>query len=285
MKGRPLTSKTKAQEFKIIDPPITGEQDDPRQVAYVPVSVIHVDPNVQRATTETRLDSMGEVDWALLEGLTLTVRADGTVVATEGQHRVLLLQRERPDAHVWAVLNPGENNEAAIALAIAKSRRAHTPFDKWQLALHDRELLQVRGEQVLAELGLRLYPGGNTGDPTAIGAVGAVERVMRMRGTDLEGIEDGADVLRQTLSALVTAFPGESARTDGALITAVGRLFARNENIRPLRMAQTLRLMPATKWLQKGLDRLPSQSKPAAIGKAMIDAYNKQLGTKNEIRW
>jgi hypothetical protein len=272
------------------DPPMQGENDDPRQIGFVPVDMILVDPNVQRATTTSRLDGMlaehdGQFDWGIFEVLTVNIRDDGSIVATEGQHRTLLAKRERGDAWTWVIVNPGKN-EAATALAIAKGRRGHTPLQKWNLRLKDGGLMEALAEQVLTNLGLALAVSQRW---DGIVAVGAVERVMKTYGTDEEGLREGAKLLDTTLSVLTGVWPvktdANGQRLDGHLIQVVARLVARNERLQLDRLVRVLGAVGPAAWLAKGKERHPSQSFNEAVAQAIIPPYNRQISTANEIRW
>jgi hypothetical protein len=285
-------AKGTAEEVKpyIVYPPGAPEGSDPRLAAYMPVSMIHVDQNVQRPTTDSRLDGMlaergGKVDWAVFETITVTHRDDGTWVATEGQHRVLLTQRELPEAWVWAIVNP-DGSEAGTALGIARGRRSHSPLAQWNLRLKEGGLLEGLAVARLAAQGISLTA---THRWDGIVAVGAVERVMKTYGTSDEDLYRGADLLDSVISLLTgvwgTHTDAMERRLDGQLIRVAARLISRNEQIRLVRLAQVLSAWPPSEWLKKGKEKHPKQTSAEAIGVAIINVYNRNINESNEIRW
>jgi hypothetical protein len=293
-----MTKKDGVPAPLFYDPPLQGGADDPRRVAYVPVSMIQVDQNVQRATTTARLDGMlhdhdGEFDWGIFEVLTVTVRDNGDIVATEGQHRALLAKREVPDAWTWVVINPG-TNEAATALAIARGRKGHTSLQKWNLRLHDNGLMEALAEQKLTSLGLALADRQRW---DGITAVGAVERVMKTfvrsgaTGDELEkDLHEGAELLDTVLSLLTSVWNVKSdantQRLDGHLIQVAARLISRNERLQLDRLARVLGAWGPPQWLAKGKERHASQSFNEAVAQAIIPVYNRgPLAPANQIRW
>lgn len=262
--------------------PATRPGDDPRDIVYVRVGDIVIDQNVQRDVSPAKLEKMGAFDYALAETPTLVERADGTLVAVEGQHRVMLLQSEDPDRSMWMVLLGSEADEPGIALAITKSRTKHSAFQEWGLALAKREPLQVAADEVLSRLGLTLsnYKRGIPGD-NRIAAVAAVKRIMELEPT----AEEGAALLDTTLSTMGFAFGEQDDQWASNLIKAVGMTIHRNPGINTTRLSATLSKMTARRWLQETAHRREGQTAVECIAAAIIAEYNRALHQPSRIAW
>lgn len=281
------------QGYTVVYPPTSGENDDPRIVAWLPVADIIVDRTTQRTTTDSRLDAMlaktgGKFRWEIFEVITSTVRDNGDIVATEGQHRDLLARREKPGAYTWVIISE-DANEAGVARGIAEGRLAHSPLARWNLRLIEGGLLERLAEETMIRHHLHL---GNPGYDS-IAAIGAVEAIMRTyggRNASEEELREGADLLDSVLSLLTSVYeantPANESRLDGNLLRVMGRLIGRNPQIRLDRLAGVVQAIPPASWVAKGKEKIGKQSNAEAMAVAMVAVYNRgPLADRNQIRW
>jgi hypothetical protein len=277
-----MVSKTRDVMIELIPPPSDAPGDDPRYAWYGRVGDVMIDQNVQRSVNPAKITAMGEWSWPKTEAITLNLRANGDLVAVEGQHRLLKKQAEDPDARMWFMVLTGEKDEAGVALGIASSRKPHTAYEKWQLALVQGGEMQVAAQDVLDRLGLTLsnYTRAH-GDMQFITAVSAVARVMRTAPTTA----DGADLLDRTCSVIVAAFVAQRDMWTSAMLRAVSQVIYRNEMHGPLlqRLTEVLAKQTAVRWNQEVATRRTGQPPAAAIAEAIIADFNRGLSTGRKI--
>lgn len=264
--------------IEMYEAPAVAEGDDPRTLAYVNVDDLLVDQNTQRAVTVERLRQMGAWDWEIAELPTVTVRDDGTMVVSEGQHRVTKRQSEAPGTRMWVALATDVEDERELALRISKGRRLHSKYDQWVLHVGQGLPHEVAAEQVLADMGLRVTATHST--VTDLGSVASVTSIIH--SCDDPG--DGAALLRTVLSILVQAFPQEPRRWDRLLMLAVTRILRVNDNVDVGRLIEKLSRQPALRWTQLSQQRHPGQSGLDVIGQAIVEQYNRSLRTR-KIEW
>jgi hypothetical protein len=213
-----------------------------------------VDQRVQRNTEPGKVERLTrDWDWMLAEVLTLTRRPDGTLVATEGQHRLLALQEIDPDIEMWAVLATditGMADEAAAALGIARGRRQHNKVQEWRMRVTAQLPHELAAEQVLDEMGLVVTEGRGG---KSIAAAGTLMRIIHGTGTRKLTPAEGADLLRKTLHVIMDSVPEEGQfagrRFDSAILTAVASLIAGHQQINLNRLGSKLSQRTATQWL------------------------------------
>lgn len=268
-------------EIFYAEAPAVNDGDDPRTMAYVSVDLLVVDQNVQRPVTVERIRDMGDWDWTIAETPTVTERDDGTMVVTEGQHRVTKRQQEQPGTRMWVAILGDITDERDLALRISRGRRKHTPYDEWLLHVGQGLPHEVAAEQVLAELGLSVSSGGAHSSPTAIGSITTISQIIHAYAD----ADAGAAVLRAVLNVLMQAFPDEKRRWDRLLLLTVARIIRTNPGILETgRLIDRLGRQTALRWVQLAAARRPGQPAIDVIGQAVVDEYNRSLRTRR-IEW
>jgi hypothetical protein len=234
--------------------PGPGGRSDPRSVGKVRVGDIVVDQRVQRTIDALKVDWLSENwDWALGEVVTVREREDGELVAIEGQHRALALKAKDPAIEIWVVRAEGAvgiEDEAAIALGIAKGRRPHSRVHEWRMRVTAGLEHEVEAEKVLNSLGLTVTSGhsGNT-----ISAAGTLMRVIHGTQARPRTAQSGAMLLRRTLTAIQTAIPDDPSqpgrRYDSSILMAVAQLIATYPSLNLGRLEEKLSARTAPQWL------------------------------------
>lgn len=261
--------------LKTFKPATPGKHDDPRELVWVSVDELVIDENIQREVDENRHKIFSaEWDWDLAEVPTVSERKDGTLVVTEGQHRVLRRKEIAPGSHLWAVKRSGGGGtagEAAAAQGIAKGRKAHSALAQWDLRLHAGDPYVTAGDKVLTEVGLVM---GGAGTATGVWAASAVTAILTGgRRTPAEGEE----LLRKTLLTLARAWPDDHApgvRWEATMLRAVAYLIERNAEVIDTRKlsARLSTTSSAETWLKRAKER-------AAVGGSNWHVLAELIGT------
>jgi len=242
--------QTAAPELEIHRGP--GGKHDPRSIALVRVGDVSVDQRVQRPIDSHKVAWLGSKwDWTLAEGPTLSRRPDGTLVAVEGQHRILSLQAADPDTEMWMFIEnlAGTDDEAATALGIARGRRPHSRVQEYRMRVTAGLPHEVAADQVLDELGLVISETRSGHSLTS-----AVMIMRIIHGTTSAPLtpQEGAGLLRATLSCIQMIPDDPTTRGnkyDSTIIHAVSTLISEHPEISLQRLAEKLQARTATQWL------------------------------------
>jgi hypothetical protein len=234
--------------------PGPGGKSDPRSVGQVRVGDLVIDQRVQRPVDPVKVDWLTENwDWSLGDGITLRERPDGSLVVIEGQHRVLGLQGIDPDIEVWVFRTDSANgidDEAAIALGIAKGRRPHTRVHEWRMRVIAGLEHEIEAEKVLNSLGLNVSTGRSA---NTVSSAGTLMRIVHGTLARPRTPQAGAQLLRRTLTAIQTAIPDDPAqpgrRYDSAILLAVADLIATHPHLNLSRLEEKLAARNAPQWL------------------------------------
>lgn len=269
-------------------PPKRGEHDDPRDMIYVCVKDLEIDPVVQRALQRRSPVWKREWDWDQAEVATVALR-DGRLIVVEGQNRISKLREERPDARMWVVLalSSGREKEAAAALGISNGRRAHAALDKWRLAAEAGERHEVLAEEVLKEYGITLVDGTSR---TGINAVTSLSLVIHSRG---KAPEQGAALLDQVLKVITMTYgPDDDKRFEGSMIRGIASVFEANSERRIdlRRLSQRMAERTPDKWIAIAKDAASVHNEPNAwifLAREVTRAYNKGMKKDgpNHLAW
>lgn len=284
----------------VIKPPVRNEGDDPRSIVYINVDQIVVDPNVQRRIDRGRLAGMGAWQWALAEGLTLALRADGLYVAVEGQHRVLKRQKENPGTSIWGIVSPSPaeeytSKEAKDALGIARGRKRHSMYDfmHGELAAGDPYWHAAAG--VMLDRAVEFASNAQyteRGVVRGIAAVGAVGTIMHLgdKLADLSGenkVAYGARLLDSVLSILTTAYEeGEKGMWDRTLMLSVANILHRNAGVADhKRLTVILAKVKPADWIAECRRRRGRIAPVEYLAGLIMQDYNHSLQATRRLHW
>lgn len=210
--------------------PVNKPMSDPRMAEYLPVSVLRIDSQTQRAVDETRVNRMAqEWDWNKAEAITVVANGDGTYFVVEGQNRVEALRILDPNALVLCAVIPISNNEekAATALGIAKGRRAMSAVDQYALRINAGDPTAVEIAWLLHDKNLRIAKHDAPRTTKAAAAMFQIVESGRGRTT----IEDGVALLGRVLDVVLAAWPtdphaGRDDRFPSLILVAVAEILA-----------------------------------------------------------
>lgn len=280
----------------VVKPPANGDGDDPRQMVYINVDKVVVDPNVQRRTKDERLTKMGNWNWDLAETPTVALRTDGLYAAIEGQNRILKRQKEAPGTSMWMVLRPSPAtdwtaDEAKVALGIAKGRKLHSSYDAMHVELAAGDPYWQAAVATLAEHEVEFTPNGqyNNSGVRGIAAITAVGGVMhsydKTADTTDEAVTDGAALLGRVLLVIINAFDEQKAMWDGTLIRAVSGVIHRNPAVDLNRLTAKLAKVAATDWVAECRRRRGRTSPVEYLATLIMQDYNHALNAAKRLSW
>lgn len=266
------------EEYEWVKGP--GGRDDPRSMALIRAGDITVDQRVQRAVAQQKIDRLAtEWDWDLAEVLTLSRRPDGTLVATEGQHRLLALHQRDPDIHIWCILPDdveGTAEEAAVALGITRGRRPHNKLQQWKMELAAGDPHVVLAEKVLDELGLSVT---DSKSKNSVQAAGLLMRIVHGTAAHPLSPQNGSQQLR-IIMQVIAGIPDASLtgrRYSGAILQAVAEVVSRWPELNIVRLHEKLSARTADQWIAFGRTSMPQWR---GIQDMIVTDYNHSLRDK-----
>lgn len=284
----------------VVDPPAArGPDDDPRQIIYVSVDDVLIDPNVQRSVLQPRIDRMGEWDYDLAEGPTVSRRKNGQYIAIEGQGRVLHQQQQHPGSKMWMfVIEPDSENyaadEARIARRISGTRTQHTVFDRMSLERTAGDPYWQEATRALLYFGLEMTGSSGKG-PNAVTAVGAIGTIMHSfdgvaEMSSDESVQAGSELLQDVISILREAYqykPDKEKKGmyDRIMLLVVAGALRRHPRLDKFRLSGVLARLTPGQWKDEASRHRPGTSALDHLGKQVVDDYNSGKRDANKIAW
>lgn len=276
-------------QYTLVPPPDRGEHDDPRDMLWVCVDDLIIDPVVQRALQYKSPVWRTEWTWNRAEIVTVASR-DGKLFVVEGQNRVEKRKLIAPGSHLWAVLAPesGREAEAAAALGITRGRKKHSPIDVWKLAAEAGGAHENAAEQVLADFGLSVSGDGNVRN--GIAAVTSLSLIIRSRG---KTPEQGAALLEKVMKVITGAYDREdSSRFEGSMIRGIADVIESNpgRKLDIQRLTDVVARRTPDKWLLLAKDAANVHGEPNVwlfVSREVIREYNKgkRKGSQYALAW
>jgi hypothetical protein len=252
---------------------------NPPTLEWLAVGAIGVDPAYQRATdNETSQSLIRKIarfwDWNLCQPLSLTRRADGTVWAVDGQHRLAAAKLRGDIPHLPCVVARYDTvaDEASAFVALNRQRKPLTAVDLFKAALAAGDPEAGAVMDAITSSGLSLAPHSNytAWKPGMIFCVPGVQRAWQRRGQQ---------VTRNALAALSEGFSGQVLRYAGLLLDGLYDVYAHPDTQRgdfdPDLFVDVLAAGSQAEWINdarvlQGRDKL---SRSGAMATAMLDAY------------
>jgi hypothetical protein len=198
----------------------------PPTLEWVPVGGIGVDPAYQRSTdnelSQTLIRKIARFwDWNLCQPLSLTRRADGSLWAVDGQHRLAAAKLRGDIPHLPCVVAryATSADEASAFVALNRQRKPLTAVDlfKAALAAGDEQAHQVMNAITGAGLSVAPHSNYTAWKPGMLFCVPGIQRAWQRRGPV---------VTRNALSALAEAFNGQVLRYAGLLLDGLYDVYA-----------------------------------------------------------
>jgi hypothetical protein len=257
---------------------------DPREFRWILASRLHVDQRHQRECNPEKVAKIAnEFDWLRFEALTVArgeaPKRGGAqeYVVVEGQHRALALQQVNLRAEAPCMVLPGKDVEqqqqSQIAYDIQFGRKGHSAYEQWRLRYNAGHPHEIMATAVMDDLGVRVGKGPSA---MTIGAVATVRRIVH--GGNFSP-EDGAELLRRTLTTIIAAFPtydhqSNVSRWDRSILLAIAQTWLRWPDLEGPRLARSLQVRPASQWVNLGKgSEMPTPD--AAILAQLVNEYNR----------
>lgn len=257
---------------------------DTREFKWIRAGDIIVDQRTQRECAQEKIDRIAnELSWPRFETPSVTrsrERGDKYVVC-EGQHRVLAVQQIDPDMLVGCRVIDLDDvpepeaiaTQAQYALDIVKGRSAHGAYQEWRLRYNAGHPHEVHATEVLNSLGLRV---GNKVSAASISACGTVTSIIH--GGSLTP-EQGAELLRRTLSTVIAAFPmhdheSSTNRWNCHLLHAISSIYVNYPDTDADRLALCISRRVAAQWINLGKEG--TREKPhVTMARHIASEYNR----------
>jgi hypothetical protein len=253
--------------------------NDSTTIEYVRVSSLAVDPAYQRGLDERRASVIGaSLDTSRLGVVVVSLRADGTMVVIDGQHRRHgLMLAGRGDELVRCEVHRGlsASEEAALFLKLNGGRKKVGALDEFRAALAARVPWAVEVNTIASRLKLKISAGNSKRTVQAVQAVKSVHLRQRNLERTLAVLADWDDAS--------TTFHGELMRS---VATFIAHYDMRDDSqgvddkhlVRSLKSHNPESVLAAIKRRVDGhIIKLPE-----AGCSVLLELYNKRLG-KNRL--
>jgi hypothetical protein len=254
------------------------------------------DPRVNRSVRDAWVKYLAsEFDLELAEPITVSERADGSLVVLAGQHRVLGMRKAIDDGRI--------NGDGKIACKVyhdltvaeeaakAKYDHRHRSLGKvaeFKLDVTAKDPDAVAINKIVQGAGCRIEEQART-DGRTIRATSALRKVYG--GADLTTVAQNPIVLKATLQTILNAWEPTPQSWHAAIIEGVGRVFLRyRSKIDVDRLERTLAGSHGgaigLEMRARTLRELQGGKLAVAVGGVIVEAYNKGLrGAKRLDGW
>lgn len=244
-------------------------------------------PGLQRVegVDRRRVDAMA-ADFRpnALGSITVSERADGTMVTLDGMHRCELCRKvghEKISAHVYSGLSLEQEAELFYLLNQTKQPSAISRFLS-RVTLGDPAAVEMA--DLVARHGWAIAPGSEPGN---LCSVEAMERVYRSASGALpKGTHP--EVLDQTLAIITAAWDRDGASAQGHILEGVAQVLGRfgsQVDVEKL-VAEMSDTRPAVLiGKAKALKDVQGGTVPGALAKILVNAHNKRRRTNLLPEW
>lgn len=272
-------------------PPMGHRLVETRTFAYLPLSLLVLDPDRQRPLSERLVNKIRRrYHYECLTGAIVAPRSDGTYGVTESQHAVEATRRVADDEGIdhADVLFPCfvlASKDVGLVPELTISRdlihKEPEAMERWDKNLRIGEPAYVMAEAVLAKYGLRL---GHAQNATTIRAVGAVEVIVTRAGMQpIAAVEQFERVIFVLTTAWAAGDPKSGPhRLEGALISSMHQLIRRNPHIELGRLADKLGVFVSGVLAKT---KTTKKSRSQVIAEEVIEEYNKHIGDAKKLSW
>jgi len=247
-----------------------------RDIEYLPVARLIVDPTVQRATDPLRVGRMAaDFDEDALGVLTVSHRKNGTYHIIDGAHRTGAAKLAKgEDYEVPCTVWRGLSIEAeARMFRLLNNTRKVDALPLFRVRMTEGEETAVTINMIVEEAGWKIST--TTGALNGLNAVAVLERLYRL----------DPDALGRALATLARAWGTDGPAGDGRLIEGIGLLFHRyGTAVEPDELARKLAPVGGGPGAFLGRARqmrdLVGYSLPNAVAEIAVETYNKGRRTR-----
>jgi hypothetical protein len=234
----------------------------------VRIEDINVDASYQRPLSRAKIDQMWEkFDPAEMTAIVVSRRADGSLWALDGQHRLELLSR-LGKAVVLADVREGltVEQEAHLFYRLNTGQTRVGSWDTFRARLRAREPIAVRINEIVERHGFHL---GRDIENGGISATSALERAFDMGRLD------------KTLSIISTVWPNDRVSLEASIILGIAVFLASSDSdpvYEDEQLLASLDKIPASGILRRAkelaLETGRANQRGSMVGYAVRDAYN-----------
>lgn len=249
------------------------------QLKQLPVSVLSVDPDLQRGQDARRVAKIeAEFDEGALGVITVSQRGTGTLHVVDGQHRVAAARLARGEdfkmpARVFTGLS---TEEEARLFRLLNNTAKPTAVDLFRIRVLEGDPVAVEIDRILGKHGWRIYLQTADG---FFAATAAAERVYR---ADPEAVE-------HAISTVTRAWGKDRSGADGRIFEGIGMLFARYGDLldqqdlvdRLSRSGTPGQLIGKA----RGLRELIGGTLTSALAEIVVEMYNARRRTRGLPAW
>ena len=219
-----------------------------------------------------------------LGSITVSERADGTLVVLDGMHRAEVCRsvgHDKVPAHVYTGLTVAQEAELFHLLNQTKQPSAISRFLA-RVTLGDQAAVEM--SEILAAHGWRV---GTAPEPGNLASVEAMERVYRSASGALpKGTHP--EILDQTITILTAAWEHDTTSVQGAMLEGVAQVLGRfgsQADVEKL-VAEMSDTRPAVLiGKAKALRDVQGGTVPGALAKILVNAHNKRRRTNLLPEW
>lgn len=233
----------------MIDDEVHQRHHAPRRVRMVELSKITIPIEYQRRFDQKRAETIAaEFNEESCNVLTVALRTNGDLVATEGQHRLWALKELGYKFWpCWVVEGKTLAQEAGIWVNMNVRRKQPTSPDTWKARRTEQDPIVLAIEDIIHDLGLEINEE-NSKAWNVIRASSAVERIYR-------GV--GRRALVTTLRTVMEAWPQQADAFRGPVLLGVASFLTYYKDDREFNhseLSTKLAAVPIRKLLQRGTE-------------------------------
>lgn len=243
-----------------------------KSTEIVEVNDLTVDLTIQQPLREGKVRHMLSVgyDPALASYITVSRRADGTLIIIDGQHRKETAKQAGfpyMDAVVWEGLTYKEENWLFNRL---NDKSNPAPVYRFRALVNDEDSTAAGINAVLVENGWHLSP--SKGETGSFVAVAAAQRIYTGKGVFGSPVVEGPELFQRTIETVTAAWGRNTGGSVGAVIEGVAAFL-----VRYWRQADQTRLVTMLSKVTPEDFRAQAEALKRTLGKAPAYAFSYQV--------
>jgi hypothetical protein len=250
------------------------------------VSLLNVDPIVQRATDPIRCAAMAKkFDLDATGVLTVNQRSDGKYFVVDGAHRRGAAIAAEYDGKLNCIVHDElpTHREAALFLSLNESKLV-SAIDKFRIRVLARDEDATTINDIIEHYGWHVASGTSTG---CFAAVAAIEKVQNGSGV-LNGERKYDHLVGSSLQCITQAWGHNYAGAHAAIIGGLGQLFARfGGDIDHVKLTAEMAKVRPVEMVAKAKQIKDGQGGTisAAMAKVLVGLHNKGRRTNRLPDW
>jgi hypothetical protein len=250
------------------------------EIRALPLSVLSIDPNVQRGLDQRRVAKIAaELNLDALGVITVSQRPDGGYFIIDGQHRTEGVRQAGHATHkmscrVFTGLSLAE--EAALFRLLNNTAKPQY-IDLFRVRTVEGEPVAVDIDRMVSRHGWKIGQGNYSG---VLSAVQAFERIYLMDEASAE----------RTLITVTRAWGHDAAGVDGRILEGIGLVYVRyQDSVAADDLTDRLARFPggagALLGKARGWREMHGSTVPRALAELVVEEYNRRRRTKALPPW